>query len=233
MERIDIVSAIRQMENNCKKINKEMAYYTEVMDKNSQSLQLDQDCVTLITVTGLAEVEFDGKAHTLTPNNVLLIKNGMLRFVRSLGEDSKVCILHIPNYAKDDYLKSQMSDCPIFYDFLRLQANKMEYLLFDITFEPMVQTYLQIIFYEATQTMSDEAKKSKNVRCALILFLTNLHYNYQKSLIISESTMMEDYEIGRILKYVADHYATVTLSSVAKEFNFHPAYFSSRFKKLA
>lgn len=228
-----MVAAIKQKMEVYREKEKENFYSVEILEQPQEAVVPEPDCVTLITVIGLVEVEFDGAIHALTSNNVLLLKQGSLTYIRDLKGESKVCALHIKSCTLDDYIKTQMSDCPIFYDFLRLKTKQMEYLLFDITFDQMVKVYVQILFYEATRITEKETKYEKNVRCALILLLTNLHYDYQKNLIIGESTMMEDYEIGKILKYVADHYATVTLSSAAKAFNFHPAYFSARFKKLA
>lgn len=44
---------------------------------------------------------------------------------------------------------------------------------------------------------------------------------------------MENYDVGRWLKYMVDNYSTVSLNSMAKAFNFNPTYFSLRFKTLA
>ncbi len=207
----------------------------EIIQESSSDFILNQDCVGIIRINGLVEVELEQRKIKLTSNNVLLLKNGNIKNIKMLMEDSKIYAMRINEEALDDYLKSQMSDCQIFYDFLRLKAKKEEYLLFDLSFDPLVQVYLELLFYEASKIIEDGSHSTyeKSVRCALILFLTNLHKNHQQSLIISESTMMDDYDVGRILKYMAENYRTATLSSVAKHFNFHPAYFSSLFKKIA
>lgn len=123
-----------------------------------------------------------------------------------------------------------MADCPILYDFIRLDTQKIEYLVFDITNYDIVKKYLNFLLYEITRT---NEKNEKLVKAALVLFLTNLHNVHQDSLIISESSMMENYDVGRWLKYMVDNYSTVSLTSMAKDFNFNPTYFSLRFKTLA
>lgn len=93
--------------------------------------------------------------------------------------------------------------------------------------------YGDILFHEVIEAREKNYKNDKLVKCAWILFLTNLHQNHHVTLVISESTMMQDYDIGKYLRYMTENYSTVTLKSMAEQFNFHPVYFSKLFKELS
>ncbi|MDY2632942.1 MAG: helix-turn-helix transcriptional regulator [Clostridium sp.] len=186
--------------------------------------------ISLLIIYGVVSVNIDSKIIKLVEGTIILLRNGS-NIKYSLDEkDSKICIINFRKEFFDSNLKSQMADCPILYDFIRLDTQKIEYLVFDITNYDIVKKYLNFLLYEITRT---NEKNEKLVKAALVLFLTNLHNVHQDSLIISESSMMENYDVGRWLKYMVDNYSTVSLTSMAKDFNFNPTYFSLRFKTLA
>lgn len=130
----------------------------------------------------------------------------------------------------DTHQLSMLSDCPIFYDLLRLEGDKNEYLLFDCNQQNIIQNYARLLLYECSFA---DVTNDKSVKSSLILFLTKLHKIHHRHLVISESTMMPNYIIGSFLKYMTEHYNDVTLVSMAEHFNFHPSYLSSLFKSLA
>lgn len=186
--------------------------------------------ITLIIIYGIVNIYLDSRSIKLVSGNIILLKKGDKIEYKLHGENSKICVVNFKKEFFDTHLKSQMADCPILYDFLRLDAKKIEYLVFDITTYEVVKGYLDFLLYEMS---SSNEKNEKLVKAALILFLTNLHNIHKESLNISESSMMKYYDIGRWLGYMAENYSTVTLSTMAKEFNFNPTYFSLRFKELA
>lgn len=130
----------------------------------------------------------------------------------------------------DALFLSQIADCPIIYDFFLLKNCHNEFLYFDCNNEMPIYHFARALQLElcGSDTMSD-----KTVRCATVLFLSNLHRIYRTNLVVTESSMMKKYVIGSILKYMADNYTTATLSSTAAYFNYHPAYLSTLFQKKA
>lgn len=186
--------------------------------------------ISLIIVYGKYNIRLDEKDVKLVTGNIVLLKQGYKIKYNTEEDNSKICIINFHKKFFDTHLISQMADCPILYDFIRLDTKSLEYLVFDISVQEIVKNYLNILLYEVSNL---NEKSDKLVKAALILFLTNLHHDHQKSLVISESSMMKDYDIGKWLRYMADNYSTVTLTSMAEHFNFHPTYFSVRFKALA
>ena len=208
----------------------EDCYSINLYEKRNGFLMTQGKYISLLIIYGVVSVNIDSKIIKLVEGTIILLRNGS-NIKYSLDEkDSKICIINFRKEFFDSNLKSQMADCPILYDFIRLDTQKIEYLVFDITNYDIVKKYLNFLLYEITRT---NEKNEKLVKAALVLFLTNLHNVHQDSLIISESSMMENYDVGRWLKYMVDNYSTVSLTSMAKDFNFNPTYFSLRFKTLA
>ncbi|MCI1208453.1 MAG: helix-turn-helix transcriptional regulator [Treponema sp.] len=139
-------------------------------------------------------------------------------------------ILNLSNVFFTELFYTQLSSCPIFYDFFRERTGSQEYLFFDNTQNTAACWCALHLLWEATFTAVDD---QESVQASLIVFLRDLHRTHQNHLIISESSMMKNYKFkaGSYLKYMADNYQTVTLDSIADEFGYSPAYFSTMFKK--
>lgn len=182
---------------------------------------------SLLLFEGNATVFIDNKEIPCFAGNILLFSQGCNLIVKP-DDNSKI---HLITYKKeffDTLFLSQIADCPIFYDFFLLKDHKNEFLYFDCDRTMEIQHFVQILLLELNNI---DSLSDKTVRCATILFLSNLHRIHRPSLVITESTMMKEYIIGSILKYMADNYSTATLSSTAAHFNYHPAYFSEMFKR--
>ena len=220
---------LKQIKNKSN-FNFEDCYSLNLYEKRNGFLISQEKYISLLIIYGVVSVNIDSKIIKLVEGTIILLRNGS-NIKYSLDEmNSKICVINFTKEFFDSNLKAQMADCPILYDFIRLDTKKIEYLVFDITNYDIVNKYLNFLLYEITRT---NEKNEKLVKAALVLFLTNLHNLHQDSLIISESSMMENYDVGRWLKYMVDNYSTVSLSSMAKDFNFNPTYFSLRFKTLA
>ncbi|MBD7914432.1 helix-turn-helix transcriptional regulator [Clostridium sp. Sa3CUN1] len=220
------------LEQISKMIDKNIdGYYSLNLLKNGKGTLISEEkYISLIIVYGIVSIEINSKIINLVEGNIVLVKYASnIKYVNN-EKNSKICVVNFKEEFFDSNLKYQMADCPIFYDFIRLDNKKLEYLVFDITTYNIIKKYLNIFLYEVS-TISENNEKL--VKAALVLFLSNLHNFHKDSLIISESSMMENYDIGRWLKYMVDNYSTVTLNSMAKDFNFNPTYFSMRFKNLA
>lgn len=220
---------LKQIENKSN-FNFKGGYSLDLYAKRNGFLISKEKYISLLIIYGVVSVNIDSKIIKLVEGTIILLRNGS-NIKYSLDEiNSKICVINFKEEFFDPNLKYQMADCPILYDFIRLDTKKMEYLVFDITTYDIVNKYLNFLLYEITRT---NEKNEKLVKAALVLFLTNLHNVHQDSLIISESSMMENYDVRRWLKYMVDNYSTVSLNSMAKAFNFNPTYFSLRFKTLA
>lgn len=220
---------LKQIKNKSN-FNFKDGYSLDLYEKRNGFLISKEKYISLLIIYGVVSVNIDSKIIKLVEGTIILLRNGS-NIKYSLDEkNSKICVINFTKEFFDSNLKAQMADCPILYDFIRLDTKKIEYLVFDVTNYDIVNKYLNFLLYEITRI---NEKNEKLVKAALVLFLTNLHNIHKDSLIISESSMMENYDVGRWLKYMVDNYSTVSLNSMAKAFNFNPTYFSLKFKILA
>lgn len=227
MKTMEVKSVLNKIRN--KKENKNGIYNIRLIEGEESILSNEKGNIILIVAFGQGSITIDSKVINLFSGNIILLKQvGEIKY--NIKDKNEICFVKLKKEFITTQLIAQMADCPILYDFLRLDTSQMEYLLFDITMQEVVKTYLNILLYELS---SNDEENYKLVKASLILFLTNLHKVHQEALIISESSMMKDYDIGKWLKYMVDNYSTVTLRSMAEHFNFNPTYFSVRFKVLA
>lgn len=227
MKTMEVKSVLNKIRN--KKENKNGIYNIRLIEGEEGILSNEKGNIILIVAFGQGSITIDSKVINLFSGNIILLKQvGEIKY--NIKDKNEICFVKLKKEFITTQLIAQMADCPILYDFLRLDTSQMEYLLFDITMQEVVKTYLNILLYELS---SNDEENYKLVKASLILFLTNLHKVHQEALIISESSMMKDYDIGKWLKYMVDNYSTVTLRSMAEHFNFNPTYFSVRFKVLA
>lgn len=227
MKTMEVKSVLNKIRN--KKENKNGIYNVRLIEGEEGILSNEKGNIIFIVAFGQGSITIDSKVINLFSGNIILLKQvGEIKY--NIKDKNEICFVKLKKEFITTQLIAQMADCPILYDFLRLDTSQMEYLLFDITMQEVVKTYLNILLYELS---SNDEENYKLVKASLILFLTNLHKVHQEALIISESSMMKDYDIGKWLKYMVDNYSTVTLRSMAEHFNFNPTYFSVRFKVLA
>ncbi|MFU7515164.1 helix-turn-helix domain-containing protein [Clostridium sp. HCS.1] len=220
---------LKQIKNKSN-FNFKDGYSLDLYEKRNGFLISKEKYISLLIIYGVVSVNIDSKIIKLVEGTIILLRNGS-NIKYSINEkNSKICVINFTKEFFDSNLKAQMADCPILYDFIRLDTKKIEYLVFDVTNYDIVKKYLNFLLYEITRINENNEKL---VKAALVLFLTNLHNIHKDSLIISESSMMENYDVGSWLKYMVDNYSTVSLNSMAKAFNFNPTYFSLKFKILA
>lgn len=231
MKKLNIINEINKGIELNNDINlKNLAPYELVKHTGTKLYCCNKSYVALIFFFDEGEVHLDDQILQVLCGNILLLKYCDQVFLKLNSEKGTAYILYLKEELFDNYLISQMSDCPIFYDFLRLKSKKLEYLFFDCQIETVIHSYINPLLLESSNYHTGD---NKLIKCALILLLSNLHNIHASHLIISESSMMEDYDIGKFLKYMTNNYSSVTLKSMAEHFNFHPSYFSQLFKQLA
>ena len=210
-------------------LNKSVNYKLHYIHNDKKPQTISADFLSFLFIHENITLTISERELICFPGNIIIVKQGTTITIPK-SENHKIFILHFKETFFDHYLVSQLTDCPIFYDMIHLENEKEEYLFFDCTQSSITAEYEQMLLYKSS---AEDPLDDKMVKCAFILFLTNLHRIHHAHLIISESSMMPDYSIGKFLKYMTKHYKDVTLVSMAEHFNFHPSYFSSLFKSLS
>jgi AraC-like DNA-binding protein len=206
-------------------------YRLSAITKQTDSLSV---CFsTIIFITKESTVRIGKAALACGAGNIIMIRNPCsYTIIPGAASGVAAFILDLEQDFADTLFLSQIADCPLFYDFIRLQiqdAASPQFLFFDTNERTPVYWCGRVLLYQASFiTVQDQ----KSVRSALVLFLTTLHREHRQHLVISESSMMPQYDAGKFLKYMADNYRSITLEKAAAHFGFNTAYFSTLFKKL-
>lgn len=144
-------------------------------------------------------------------------------------ESGWLLALEYPAAFFDGLFFSQMADCRILYDLLQLKDPEEEFLCFDYRPEDSVWISGGALCRELLQR--DEFTP-KLLHCSTVLLFTLLQRGYREHLAVSRSTMLRQNPFGQMLKYMGDHYDTVTLVELARRFNYNPSYLSAYFRRV-
>jgi AraC-like DNA-binding protein len=188
---------------------------------------------TIIFITRESTVRIGKETLACGTGNIIMMRNPCsYTIIPEKASTVAAFILDLEQDFVDILFLSQIADCPLFYDFIRLQIQDTttpQFLFFDTDERTPVYWCGRVLLYQASFVT---VKDQKAVRSALVLFLTTLHREHRRHLVISESSMMPQYDAGKFLKYMADNYRSITLEKAAAHFGFNTAYFSTLFKKL-
>ncbi len=185
--------------------------------------------INILFCDGPAVVSIGDQKIACFAGNIVLIRNECPFKV----EPESRSAVYLAMYKKemfDNLFYSQIADCPIIHAFFSLSNSQNEFLYFDCDSNMPIQHFAKALQLELVNT---DDLSHKTVLCSTVLFMSNLNRVHRANLVITESSMMKENLIGHILKYMAEHYDTATLTSTAEHFNYHPVYFSTMFQKKA
>lgn len=170
----------------------------------------------------------DRKEFICAPGNILIFKGTcQITDFESNNNHAITAVALYPDFF-DNLFFTQITDCPLFYDFLLSKSVIPEYLYFDCEQDPLISNIAAVFLHECHTT----PLRLKTARASCVLLFDNLFQNHQKYLQIGHSSMMIEYLTGQMLSYVSNNYRDVTLISAAAHFNYHPTYFSTKFRQL-
>lgn len=211
-------------------------YQVQLITSSMMNTVFHSEALTIILILQPCSITFSDITLQCFSGNVMLFNhNQHYEFLpdSTLASDASqayAIVLHFTQEFVNHTITAELSDCPIFYDLLRLKGKRKEHLFFDCDTGKELMPYMETLLHECNISRQSD---NKTIKYAFLLLMSNLHRIHHQHLIISESSMMSDYTIGRILKYMTDNYQSVTLTTLAEEFNFHPSYLSVMFKQLS
>ena len=138
MKTMEVKSVLNKIRN--KKENKNGIYNIRLIEGEEGILSNEKGNIILIVVFGQGSITIDSKVINLFSGNIILLKQvGEIKY--NIKDKNEICFVKLKKEFITTQLIAQMADCPILYDFLRLDTSQMEYLLFDITMQEVVKTY--------------------------------------------------------------------------------------------
>lgn len=211
--------------------SKQFHYQICTLPLEISSLCAKSSCLTILMFFNKCTLTIGNETIICMPYSTMFIKKGCQYNIQKNHDSDVIFIFDCNQLFFDNFIISQIADCPIFYDLLNLTDAMNEYLLFDYQKDPSILSTLHLFLTELTE-YKQAVHAHKNYKLLLVILMSQLDRNHIPYLVIHDSSMMQCYDEGKILKYLSDNFSTATLSSTADYFNFHPAYFSTLFKKL-
>jgi AraC-like DNA-binding protein len=188
----------------------------------------DMGITSYLTIISFLEkdVFFIGERKIDVFPNDLIIARENLNFQSDISNN--LIVYSIEKGFFDNLFDSQISDCKIFHDFLHADNTDGEYLFFSNIGEDA----LSVLNLLRNEYHRNDIYHEKLIRLLLVGLFSYLDRNHYQTLIVPKSTMGQNHEFGKIMKYIGENYKDITLESVAKKFGYNPDYFSYRFKKI-
>jgi len=184
------------------------------------------DWLTLLAVQRQTTLSLDDHVFRMHGQDLILARQNE-RWQAVLGGPVSV-VLYEQGF-QDELMESQLIDCRIIYDFLHTDHPQDEHLYFRTRGTTEVEYFMRLLLKEVqTESMYQE----KMIRLLTVGLLTCLDRTRDNTLIVPDSTMVSKNRFGRIMKYIGDHYTTVTLEETAQRFGYNPDYLSVRFKHI-
>lgn len=123
--------------------------------------------------------------------------------------------------------KSQIS---LFFTGNIFELSKTRYLLYKTSEDTAIRNYILDMYIE--QLHFD--RYSDQIICALMtIFLTQLTRKYEKNVIVSNQIGCKTEYSDKIIKYIMEHYESVTLNELAEHFHFSVPYCSKVVKAVS
>lgn len=172
-----------------------------------------------------------GKEIHLKKGDVCIVDVGTCHSIEPAGEND----IYINILLRKDYysstLLSRLSSESIIADFLvqsiTNKHNENHYLIFHTTEETQVRFFMDSLMNEY---FGNQISSFEVTECYLVLLFSELLRCAQYSDQQKDASSTES-ELLYILKFVEANYKTCTLTSVAKQFGYHPNYLSALLHK--
>lgn len=159
------------------------------------------------------------ETHILAKRNDILLLYGMPRL--SFKEDGLLVFDFGKAFAKRKILPSVLN-YPLLYDFFRQDQAGVEYLYFQSSQSERISRLLEELLVEEDRKLD---------LYFLYIILAYLGKEHTRLLSKTDSTMMKEYLLGHIIKYIDEHSKDINLQKLSDIFGYSPAYFSRFFKK--
>lgn len=143
---------------------------------------------------------------------------------------NKITIISFHESFFDSLFFSQIADCKIIYDFISTRNScEHDHLYFKSDTSNDFNNLFIFLKHEICHT---DIYSTKLQHLLTVGLFTLLDRKRPLNLVVQNSTMIAKNRFGKILKYMGDHFNTITLQDVAEMFSYNPDYLSAMFKRV-
>lgn len=178
---------------------------------------------------GVARYVINGKEIILKKGDVCILDTNVVHKLEYVDEESIIMNIEMrPEYFSTSFLTQLMDEGVVAHFLLNAinqQKNDESFLLFKTGEQPEFREVITMLFCE----YFDKQMCAETILAAYMLIIFSLLVRlYKKVPQDDKVTLSED--IIAILEYMEDHYQTLTLTALAKQFSYHPNYISAVLK---
>lgn len=143
---------------------------------------------------------------------------------------NKITIIAFHESFFDSLFFSQIVDCKIIYDFISTRDScEHDHLYFKADTSDDFNNIFIFLKHEIYHT---DIYSTKLQHLLTVGLFTLLDRKRPLNLVVQNSTMIAKNRFGKILKYMGDHFDTITLQDIAEIFSYNPDYLSAMFKRI-
>lgn len=217
------------------------SYYHELpiaVNKHTRFIQVAKHSHPYIELTYIYSGTFlqviEGKEILLKEGDLCILDTGTIHSIGpSKSEDIMINILMLKKYFNTAFF-SKISDNRLISNFL-LQAlyekqKTANHLLFETANYPIIK---EIVVKICCEFFDPKICSNSLLDSFMIWLFTELLRLYEESKNkTSETDKKRNFNIGKILNYIEENYATVTLQELSDHFYFNPEYLSKKLKRV-
>ena len=186
----------------------------------------------LYVLSGEMELYIDHKKRNYVAGCLIMANEWTKMEYSQISDEMEVISFLFKKEYFDAYLlNTLMKDSLMtrfFIDNIKSTSNKSSYFVFQ--FEPNQDVHFLALLL-LKQVVKMEYKHNEITKSAFLLFITEIAMNSDQALSLEDSELTPDLLIHQIMVDIESEYKTVTLSSLAQKYHFHPNYLSPLIKK--
>lgn len=186
----------------------------------------------LYVLSGEMELYIDNKKRTYVAGCLIMANEWTKMEYSQLSDEMEVVsFLFKKEYFDANLLSALMKDSLMtrfFIDSIKATSRKSSYFVYQ--FEPNQDVHFLALLL-LKQVVKMEYKHNEITKSAFLLFITEIAMNSNQALSLEDSELTPDLLIHQIMVDIESEYKSITLSSLAQKYHFHPNYLSPFIKK--
>lgn len=166
----------------------------------------------------------------LHEHEIILIDKDIVQKIDYVGEDDILINILLKDDSIMELLKQHIGASSsivtkFMYNASRMDAVHNNFIVFNIQDNEIAQNLLETMIMKAQETLPI---KNQSLQLMMALLLSELSNNIEKE---ASSFSDDETNILPVLKYIDDHYASITLSDLSEQFGYNTNYLGNKLKE--
>ncbi len=187
----------------------------------------------IFVYSGAIRQSIEGKDLTINKGEIFLLDMNMEHSIYEAGEDDIAINILIKKEFFDSFFMKQVAYNDVISNFVvkAIYGKKdvKQYIYFQTSKNEQIWNFmLQLLMEYYEQRNGVETA----IRAYMLLIFNELFRSYEKHLSKSMVNAIDTSISAEVLNYINDHFKDLSLTMMAKDFNYHPDYLGKMIKKM-